>query len=142
MKRLLTFAVVTIVAAVPAVIGLAGNPSFAESVPVRVPATAQTVAAQTVAAAHATPTTTDDKGGQTKHPEPGDHRGGGAKARPSASPTTSSSAHPEPGDDKGGLAAHPEPGDDKGGTTQHAEPGDDHGGKSGGHGSDDGPGHQ
>src|SRR4249919_887406 len=100
MKRLLTIVIATTVAAVPAVLGLAGNASFAQSVPVRVPAQAQLV---------------DDHGGATKHAEPGDDNGGATK-------------HAEPGDDNGGATEHPEPGDDNGGATKHAEPGDDNGG--------------
>ena len=61
MKRLITFSVVAAAAAVPAVFGLAGNASFAQTVPVRVPAQAQLV---------------DDKGGQSTHIEPGDDKGG------------------------------------------------------------------
>ena len=60
MKRLLIFTAAAVAAAVPAITGLAGNASFAQSVPVRVPA--QVAAAQAA----------DDKGGQSKHVEPGD----------------------------------------------------------------------
>jgi hypothetical protein len=115
MKRLLIFTAAAVVAAVPAITGLAGNASFAQSVPVRVPA--QVAAAQVA----------DDHGGQNKHVEPGDDKGGQNK-------------HAEPGDDKGGQNKHAEPGDDKGGQNTHAEPGDDNGGKHGG--GDDGSGHQ
>jgi hypothetical protein len=77
MKRLLIFTAAAVVAAVPAITGLAGNASFAQSVPVRVPA--QVAAAQAA----------DDKGGQTKHAEPGDDNGGQTE-------------HAEPGDDTSG----------------------------------------
>jgi hypothetical protein len=56
MKRLIVCSVTAAVAAIPAIFGLAGNASFAQSVPVRVPAQAQLV---------------DDKGCQTRHVEPG-----------------------------------------------------------------------
>ncbi len=97
MKRLLIFTAAAVAAAVPAITGLAGNASFAQSVPVRVPA--QVAAAQAA----------DDNGGQTKHVEPGDDNGGATK-------------HAEPGDDNGGATTHAEPGDDNGGATTHAEP--------------------
>ena len=44
MKRMLIFASAAILAAVPAVLGLVGNASFGESVPVRVPAGATVLA--------------------------------------------------------------------------------------------------
>jgi hypothetical protein len=100
MKRSIVTAGVILLAAVPASMGLIGNASFAQSVPVRVPSQA---------------TVLDDNGGLTKHVEPGDDNGGLTK-------------HVEPGDDKGGLTKHVEPGDDKGGLTKHVEPGDDKGG--------------
>ncbi len=57
MKRLLAFSVLAAAAVVPAVVGLAGNASFAETVPVRVPAQAQVE---------------DDPGSKSAHLEPGD----------------------------------------------------------------------
>ena len=62
MKKLLIAAAVAAVAAVPGVTGLVGNASFAQSVPVYVPAGVSTV---------------DDHG---RHAEPGDDRG--VKAEP------------------------------------------------------------
>jgi hypothetical protein len=97
MKRLLTFCAALTVAAIPAVTGLAGNASFAQGVPVQVPA--QAAQAAKVAAAP-TPTT-------SKHAEPGDDKG----------------KHAEPGDDKG---KHAEPGDDKG-NDQNGKHGSDDG---------------
>src|SRR5215471_16270350 len=57
MKKLLIAAAVAAIAAVPGVTGLVGNASFAQSVPVQVPAGAKTI---------------DDHG---HHAEPGDDRG-------------------------------------------------------------------
>jgi hypothetical protein len=99
-KKLLIAAAVAAIAAVPVVTGLLGNASFAQSVPVHVPAGARTIDDHS---RHAEPG--DDHG---RHAEPGDDRGREA----------------EPGDDRGRQA---EPGDDRGAT---AEPGDDRGGAS------------
>ena len=64
MKRLLTFCVAASVAAVPAVLGLTGNQSFAQSVPVTVPTQAANVRVA------------DDHGGRSlSHSEPGDDSG-------------------------------------------------------------------
>jgi hypothetical protein len=101
MKKLLITAAVAAIAAVPGVTGLVGNASFAQSVPVQVPAGASTL---------------DDHG---RHTEPGDDRGQHAE------PGDDRGQHAEPGDDRG---QHAEPGDDRG---QHAEPGDDRVGASG-----------
>jgi hypothetical protein len=101
MKKLLIAAAVAAIAAVPGVTGLVGNASFAQSVPVQVPAGARTIDDH---GHHAEPR--DDRG---RHAEPGDDRGRQA----------------EPGDDRGRQA---EPGDDRG---QRAEPGDDRGEDSG-----------
>ena len=97
MKKLLIAAAVAAAAAVPGVIGLAGNASFAQSVPVHVPAGASTI---------------DDHG---RHAEPGDNHSRHAE------PADDRGAKAEPGDDRGN---HAEPGDDRG---QRAEPGDDRG---------------
>ena len=98
MKKLLITAAVAAIAAVPGVTGLVGNASFAQSVPVQVPAGASTL---------------DDHGRQA---EPGDHRGRHAE------PGDDRGQRAEPGEDRGRQA---EPGDDRG---QRAEPGDDRGG--------------
>lgn len=101
MKKILIAAAVAAIAGAPAVTGLVGNASFAQSVPVQVPAGARTIDDH---GRHAEP-----KDNHGRHAEPGDDRG----------------RHAEPGDDRG---RHAEPGDDRG---QHAEPGDDRGGASG-----------
>jgi len=93
MKRIIITVGATLLAAVPVVMGLVGNTSFAQSVPVHVPSRAIVV---------------DDRVSQSKHIEPGDDKGG--------------VTHVEPGDDKGGLT-HVEPGDDKGGLTTATQPG-------------------
>ena len=80
MKKLLIAAAVAAVAAVPGVTGLVGNASFAQSVPVQVPAGASTIDDH---GRHAEPG--DD---HSRHAEPGDDRG--VKA--------------EPGDDRGGAS--------------------------------------
>ena len=73
MKKLLIAAAVAAAAAVPGVIGLAGNASFAQSVPVQVPAGASTI---------------DDHG---RHAEPGDDRGRHAERGPAATATSGGS---------------------------------------------------
>src|SRR6478609_6264201 len=129
--RRLTIAAAAVAALVPAVLGLVGNSSFAQSVPARVPASAQVV----------------PEGG-----EDNPHTG-----TPVATPTATRTT--EVGDDHGGdrpRASRTEAGDDHGGDrprTSRTEAGDDHGGRvaptgstssrssdshsSGGHGSDD-----
>src|SRR5262249_24853019 len=101
MKKLLITAAVAAIAAVPGVTGLVGNASFAQSVPVQVPAGAGTL---------------DDPG---RHAEPGHDPGRRAE------PSDDHGRHAEPGDDRG---RHAQPGDDRG---QRAEPGDDRGGVRG-----------
>lgn len=128
--------------AVPAVAGLAGNPSFSHRLPVRAPSQAQLVQFDDrghvigVAATTMTPPRTpgDDHGGlRTSHtPEPGDDRGGD---RTTSAP---SRGETEPGDDRGGDATTATssrgPGggsdDSRGGspvTTPSTEPTDDRG---------------
>ena len=80
MKKLLIAAAVAAIAGVPAVTGLVGNASFAQSVPVHVPAGARTI---------------DDHG---SHAEPGDDRSRHAE------PGDDRSRHAEPGDDRGGAS--------------------------------------
>ena len=150
MKRVLISVAVAAVVAVPAVIGLWGNASFSQAVPVRAPASGQVVAPTP------TPSSTsgtiddnapDDNGGDTprdQRTEPGDDRdvqGGSTSSTPSPSPSASA-----PGaDDNGGDTPRDqrtEPGDDRGGEGSGSGSsgsgssnggGDDHGG----HGSDD-----
>src|SRR5450759_5042873 len=76
-----------LLAIVPASLGLIGNASFAQSIPVRVPSQASVL---------------DDHGGLIKHVEPGDDNNG-------------LSTQTEPGYDKGGLTRHAQPGDDNSG---------------------------
>jgi hypothetical protein len=76
-KLLIAAAAVAAIAGVPVVTGLVGNASFAQSVPVQVPAGARTI---------------DDHG---RHAEPGDDRGRHAE------PGDDRGRHAEPGDDRG-----------------------------------------
>jgi len=96
MKRIIITGA-ALLAIIPASLGLIGNASFAQTVPVRVPSQATLVGGQSRHIEIG-----DDKGGLSTHVEPGDDKGG-------------LSTHVEPGDDKGGLSTHVEPGDDKGG---------------------------
>jgi len=128
MKRLLIFsatAVAAVAVAVPAVAGLAGNPSFTHKLPVHVPSQAQLVQF-------------DDHGGavRTTTPgTPGDEHGPG-RPNSATEPGDDRGHTTEPGDDRGHTT---EPGDDRSHTTEpgddrsHAiEPGDDSGGHGGG----------
>ena len=76
MKRIIIATGAALLAAVPATLGLVGNTSFAQSVPVRVPQQASVL---------------DDSGRLTPHVEPGDDNGG-----------QRSTSATEPGDDNGG----------------------------------------
>jgi hypothetical protein len=96
MKRIIITAA-ALLAAIPAILGLMGNASFAQSVPVRVPAHATLLGDQSKHVQIG-----DDKGGLSTHLEPGDDKAG-------------SSAHAEPGDHQGGASTPVSPGDDKGG---------------------------
>ncbi len=151
MRRLIIIAATAAATAIPAVIGLTGNPALSHRVPVQAPS--QTIAVQQ-ATEHPGPSTSrsssthsepgDDRG--RNHSEPGDDRGRSSTHSEPGDDKGGSSTHSEPGDDKGGSSTHSEPGDDKGGSSTHSEPGDDRGGSTthsgghGGHGGDDGPG--
>jgi hypothetical protein len=113
MKYSIITAGVVLLAGVPASLGLVGNASFAQSVPVRAPSQASVV---------------DDKGGLSKHVEAGDDKGGLRKHIEAGDDKGGLSKHVEAGDDKGGLSKHIEAGDDKGGLRKHIEAGDDKGG--------------
>jgi len=96
MKRIIITAA-ALVAAIPASLGLMGNASFAQSVPVRVPAHATLLPDPNRHVEIG-----DDKGGASTHVESGDDKGG-------------ASTHVESGDDKGGASASVSSGGDKGG---------------------------
>ena len=120
MNRLLVMVATTTgaaaLAAVPAVLGLVGNPSFSHQLPVHVPSQVAKVLVSSDPAARAV--------------EPGDDRARSSHRAPPTSARASSSRHAEPGDDNGGA-------------TRHAEPGDDHrqgGGSGSGSGSGSGRG--
>jgi len=84
MRRIIV-AAAAVLAVVPASLGLLGNASFAQNVPVRVPSQASVL---------------DDHGGQRPYVESGDDRSG-------------PNPHTEPGDDNSSPNPHTEPGDDK-----------------------------
>jgi len=123
MKRTTITLAALVAALLPAAVGLWGNASFSQAVPVRVPASAQVVT-PTVPTPSAT-TTTDDHGGDTprdQRTEPGDDR----DDRSATSTSTPSGTHPtEAGDDHGGDIPR----------DQRTEPGDDRDSTSGGSGS-------
>ncbi|MEP7018251.1 MAG: hypothetical protein ABI899_09565, partial [Actinomycetota bacterium] len=87
MKRIILTAA-ALVATIPAGLGMMGNASFAQSVPVRVPAQATLLESPSPHVESG-----DDKGGSSTHVESGDDKGG-------------SSTHIESGDHKGGLSTH------------------------------------
>jgi hypothetical protein len=115
-KQILLGAGALALAAVPAVIGLWGNASFAESVPVRVPTSGQvaTLAPSPVGTPTPSPSAVDDHGGEVprdQRVEPGDDRDqNGGLSESNGGSGVDDSRHG--GDDHGG--------DDHGG--------DDHGG--------------
>jgi hypothetical protein len=146
MHRTLIFAVAAGVALMPAVVGLAGNPSFSHRLPVQAPVGApavQEVGDDELRVVDATPT---GRGGvpTSDGPEDGSGKDGHSGTGPAS----------EPGDDKTGSAA-------RGGGATGASTVDDHGGSrkatsskggsggsggaskggSGGHGGNDGSGH-
>ena len=117
MRRALIILVGTGIAAIPAAMGLVGNASFAERLPVNVPVTVSTSSPHAGAG--------DDRDGLrvTRTAEPGDDRGGATRG-------SDESATHDAGDDHGGTRG--------GGSDDPAthDAGDDHGGTRGG-GSDD-----
>ncbi|MCW2838062.1 MAG: hypothetical protein JWQ15_2176, partial [Marmoricola sp.] len=130
MQRIQLYAAGVVVALVPAVVGLAGNASFSQSVPLRSPDRSSNVDARPTKAAtpSAKPTgdANDDRGRG--------HGGHGGDDRASDKPTHVPTH--DAGDDKGGRnGGH---GADDGSTH---DAGDDKGGRNGGHGADDGAGH-
>jgi hypothetical protein len=116
MKRILITVGAALLAAVPATMGLVGNTSFAQDIPVRVPSQASVLDDHGALRSPTAAELGDDNGGQGTHAEPGDDNGG-------------QGTHAEPGDDRSGTSAI-EPGDDNGGQGTHAEPGDDKSGTS------------
>lgn len=139
-NRILLGAGALVVVAVPAVLGLWGNASFAESVPVRIP----TQAVTTTAVPTPSPSeSVDDHGGDVSRDdrtEPGDDRDEQGGTGPSSAPSPGSSPSPSPsvddhGGDDGGSDDHG--GDDNGGDDSGSDDhggSDDRGGDDGGHG--------
>jgi hypothetical protein len=146
MKRILIGAAVAALVAVPAAIGLWGNASFSQEVPVRAPASGQVVAPSPTPGD--SPSGIDDNGGdipRDQRTEVGDDRDvQGASPAPAPAPNVA----PSGADDNGGDTSRDqrtEPGDDHGGSgssgsgsSGSGSSGDDSGGDDdGGHGSDD-----
>jgi hypothetical protein len=112
MKRLLLYsaaAAAVAAAGVPAVAGLAGNPSFSHKLPVRAPTQAQLVQFDDHARiVHSSthPTARESEPGDDRSPsvEPGDDRS------PSVEPGDDRSPNLEPGDDSGGHGGRSGPG--------------------------------
>lgn len=146
-NRILLGAGALVVVAVPAVLGLWGNASFAESVPVRVPT-------QAVTSTPSPSESADDRGGDVPRDdrtEPGDDRDVQGGTSPSTSPSPSPSADDHGGDDNGtddngtGDNGTDDVGDDHGGSGSEDSgsddsSGDEHGGSGtddSGHGGDD-----
>lgn len=143
-NRILLGAGALVVVAVPAVLGLWGNASFAESVPVRVPT-------QAVTSTPSPSESADDHGGDVSRDdrtEPGDDRDVQGGNTPSTSPSPSPSADHHGGDDNGADDngtddnGTDDVGDDHGGSSGSDDSGSDaHGGSGGsddsGHGGDD-----
>ncbi|MGU3646313.1 hypothetical protein ACLBXX_15200 [Microbacterium sp. C23T] len=133
-KQILLGAGALVLVAVPAVIGLWGNTSFAQSVPVRVPSSGQVVTPTPVAPTPSPSATVDDHGGDVprdQRTEPGDDRDVNGNGSTGATPGTTA----PPVDDHGGDVPRDqrtEPGDDRdsGGS-------DNSGSGHGGHGGDD-----
>jgi len=134
MKRIMITMGAALLVAVPATLGLVGNTSFAQSVPVRVPAQA---------------TVLDDNGGQRATTEKSDDNARHLETHSTEPRHHNGGASAEPGDDNGGLrdAHSAEPGDDNGGqraipTTEpsHHKAGDSSAAKddNGEHGTDSG----
>jgi uncharacterized membrane protein YgcG len=118
MKRLSITLAALLAALLPAAVGLWGNASFSQEVPVRVPASAEVVT-PTVPTGSAT--TVDDHGGDTprdQRTEPGDDRDSGTSG--------SGSGSSGPGSGGSGHSGSGVSGSDDSATDDH-----------GGHGSDD-----
>ena len=144
MNRMLTTIAIAVAGcgvAVPAVLGLSGNPSFSQRIHVPVPSQAHLVQYDRqghlvddglTPAGYTTTPSTSRTSAPGRTVEAGDDHGG---AR------TSGSGEPEPGDDHGGRSGAGTSTHRSTSTARTSEPGDDHGGRkhgSGGSGGDDG----
>lgn len=136
MKRTTITLAALLAALVPAAVGLWGNASFSQAVPVRVPASAQVVTPTSPA------TTADDHGGDTprdQRSEPGDDHGGSSGTSTSGSSGSGSSGSGSSGSassSSGSSGSGSSSGSASSGSGSDDSGSDDHGG-SGGHGSDD-----
>jgi hypothetical protein len=124
MKRIIITVAATLLAVVPATIGLIGNTSFAQSVGVRVPAQATVVSNLATQSTHVEPG--DDKGGQVKHVETGHVKSGQVKHVETSHVESGQSTHVETGHGQSGPSTHVETGDNKSGQVTHV---DDKGGQ-------------
>jgi uncharacterized membrane protein YgcG len=134
MKRIVIAAAVVAAVALPAVIGLWGNASFSQAVPVRAPASGQVVAPSPSLTPTPSPSpsstagTIDDHGGDVprdQRVEPGDDRGG-SESSGSGSSGSGSSGSGSSGSGSSGS-----------GSSGSGSSGDDSADDHGGHGSDD-----
>lgn len=146
-KRILVGAGALLIVAAPAAIGLWGNASFAESVPVPVPSLAQVLAPTPSPSA-----SVDDHGGDVprdQRVEPGDDRDGGATSTDDSAPGGDGLHGSDDGaavttpEDAGGDAPRDtrvEPGDDRAvqGTGDSTQPRTDDSGRAESGGTDDG----
>jgi hypothetical protein len=102
-KRTLITISAAVLAAVPATVGLSGNDSFAQSVPVRTPSQVTVAPAKGGPAKHAQPG--DDKGRHGKHAEPADDKGGRPVAAVARSANdTAAVSTPSPGTTRAGQS--------------------------------------
>lgn len=144
MKRTLIGGAIATLVAVPAVIGLWGNASFSQEVPVRVPASGQILTPTTSPSPtpSASSTIVDDNGGDVprdQRNEPGDDRDvNGDSSTGGSSGTTVDDHSGSSSDDSGGGSSNS--GSSNSGSSSDDsghDSGDDSGSGHGGHGSDD-----
>ena len=108
MKRILITVGAALLAAVPATMGLVGNTSFAQNIPVRVPSQASLLDDHGALRAPTAAELGDDNGGQGTHAEPGDDNSGPSAVQPrddKSGSSNSGSSAPTPSDDKSGRSA-------------------------------------
>ena len=115
MRRIIVTVGAALIVTVPAAIGLIGNTSFAQSVPVRLPPQATVADDHGGRPAASTPEPGEDHGGQRSITEPCDDQGGQRIT--------------EPGDDHCGQPGTSTTGPGKDRRTITTEPGNDHGGQ-------------
>jgi hypothetical protein len=143
MKRIHLYGVAIAMALVPAVLGLWGNASFSQNVPVRTPTSATTSQPTGASGDGARHDASDDRSGG-----PGHDRSGPRTASPTGNATAADDhgrvgrrheSEPERGDDRGGdrHVAEDQSGHHRGEGEVSAPPGDTRVADSSGHGRDD-----